>query len=315
MQLTTLEESGLEVSRDQIVSAFAPFVADTVGEDDSSWRDEIRRRKRKILRKYVRQLILGWLPAHQRSERAIIEEYTKAWQESEYAKYSLAVPPSRISPWEWKGKHMFASDIGATRFRQILLSSVIERVKPRRVLEVGCGNGMNLMLLACRYPDIEFVGVELTEQGHKAATGMQNLPSLPEELQAYAPLPLTDTSGFQRIDFRQGTATDLPFEDDSFDLVFTVLALEQMERIRSKALSEIARVAASYTLMIEPFYEVNSKGWARRNVVRRNYFRGRISDLSRFGLNPVLATDDFPQETFLKACAVLSEKTAASAPA
>ena len=92
MQLTTLEESGLEVSRDQILSAFAPFVAGTVGEDDSSWRDEVRRRKRKVLRKYVRQLALGWLPAHQRSERAIIDEYTKAWRESEYASIASLSP-------------------------------------------------------------------------------------------------------------------------------------------------------------------------------------------------------------------------------
>jgi ubiquinone/menaquinone biosynthesis C-methylase UbiE len=309
MHLTKLEESGLEVSRDQLASAFAPFVESTVGADEPAWRDEIRRRKRKILRKYLRQLVLGWLPAHQRSESAIIEEYTKAWHESEYAKYSLAVPLSRISPWEWNGHHMFASDIGATRFRQILLSSIIDRVRPRRVLEVGCGNGMNLMLLACRYPDIEFVGLELTEQGHKAATGMQDLPDLPEDMKTYAPLPLSDTSGFKRIDFRQGTAAAMPFDDGSFDLVYSVLALEQMEQVRSKALSEIARVSRSHTFMIEPFYDVNSKGWPRRNVVRRNYFRGRIGDLPRFGLNPILATDDFPQETFLKACAVLSEKT------
>jgi hypothetical protein len=43
-------------------------------------------------------------------------------------------------------------------------------------------------------------------------------------------------------------------------------------------------------------------------VIRRDYFRGRIDDLAGYGLQPVVATHDFPQEYFLKACAVLSEK-------
>jgi hypothetical protein len=43
-------------------------------------------------------------------------------------------------------------------------------------------------------------------------------------------------------------------------------------------------------------------------VLRRDYFRGRIDDLRRHGLEPVLALGDFPQEAFLKTCAVLAEK-------
>lgn len=45
----------------------------------------------------------------------------------------------------------------------------------------------------------------------------------------------------------------------------------------------------------------------------RDYFRGRIDDLSCHGLTPVLAIKDFPQEYFLKTCAVLTEKAAAPA--
>ena len=43
-------------------------------------------------------------------------------------------------------------------------------------------------------------------------------------------------------------------------------------------------------------------------MIRRNYFRGRIADLPAYGLKPGIITDDFPQEVFLRACAVLSEK-------
>ncbi len=128
----------------------------------------------------------------------------------------------------------------------------------------------------------------------------------------FAPLPLADPSAFRRIEFHQGNAIRLPFEDGAFDLVYTVLALEQMEVVRAQALAEVARVAALHTLMIEPFRDVNQALWPRLNVLRRDYFRGRIDDLRQYGLDPVLALDDFPQEAFLKACAVLAERRVAS---
>lgn len=61
--------------------------------------------------------------------------------------------------------------------------------------------------------------------------------------------------------------------------------------------------------MIEPFRDVNQDFWPRLNVYRRDYFRGSIEDLRGFGLEPRLATADFPQEVFLKVCLVLAERT------
>ena len=310
MRFTPLIESGLEISGEDIAAVFRPFVSRFVNNGDPEWCAEIQRRKRKILRKYLAQLFLGWMPAKQRRESTVSEEYSKAWQADEYAKYSLTVPPPRLKPWEWRGRHMFASDIGAVRFRQLLLSRVVEQVKPRSVLEVGCGNGINLLLLACRYPEIEFTGIELTQQGHQAAVKLQKLATLPQPMQDYAPLPLVDPTAFRRIRFLQGNAICLPFGDRSIDLVFTVLAVEQMERVRHQALQEIARVVRRHILMIEPFRDVNDSGWPRRNVIRRNYFRGRIANLSGYGFRPLLAIRDFPQEVFLKVCAVLAEREA-----
>ena len=98
------------------------------------------------------------------------------------------------------------------------------------------------------------------------------------------------------------------FPTGASDLVYTVLALEQMERVRDAALREIARVARHHYFGIEPFRDVNASGWERLYVLGRDYFRGRIADLPRYGLVPTLACSDFPQERFLKACAVLAER-------
>lgn len=308
MQFSTWSDSGLDISREEIRSLFAPFVARQVDAHDPEWNEDLYERKRTILRDYLKCVLSLRSFCSQRDKASIIDEYSKAWHPDEYKSYRLDGSPPRLSPWEYHDERMYASDVGGTRVRQLILVRILERVKPRRVLEVGCGNGINLLMLASRFPDIEFTGLELTREGHQAAVGFQTQEQLPAAIADYMPLPPRDTSAFRKIRFVQGSAAKLPFEDNEFDLVYTVLALEQMEGIRDKALSEVARVAGQHTLMLEPFRDVNDSGWPRANVIRRQYFRGTIDELPRYGLTPELALNDFPQETFLKACAVLSEK-------
>jgi len=318
MRRSSLAESGLDVSPEEVSRLFAPFVLRRFAPDDPEWTAEIARRQRKIGKRYWKRRLLGWLPSWQRRGDTVLGEYTKAWAGIDYAQYDPgAGAPPRPSPWIWRDECWFASDIGATRVRQLLLVRWIERLRPARVLEVGCGNGVNLMLLAGRFPDVRFAGVDLTRTGPRAAAALQREAVLPRALQDFAPLPLADPSAFRRVRFTTGDAARLPFADRSVDLVLTVLALEQMERVREAALREIARVARRHVLMIEPFREVNDRGWPLRYVVARDYFRGRISELSGYGLVPVAALDDFPQEAYLRACAVLAEVPAAhrSAPA
>lgn len=308
MQFSTLADSGIGITRDEFADLFEPFVARQFSGDDPVWVADISRRKRKILKKYIRSLLLGWLPAYQRNQVAVIKEYSRAWHINGYSQYNLEQPLRRLGPWVNNGEHMFASDLGATRVRQLLLIRIIEMLKPRNVLEVGCGNGINLLLLAGRFPEIRFSGLELTREGNQAALEFQKLRHLPRSLQEYAPLAIHDTTAFRGIRFRQGNAADMQFRSGEFDLVYTVLALEQMERIRDQALAEISRVTRRYTLMMEPFRDVNDHGWQRLNTIQRDYFRGFIDDLEKFGLDPILALHDFPQELFLKAVIVLSER-------
>ena len=308
MEFSTWTESGLDISHKEIYSIFAPFVDQKFVSHDPEWRAEIRRRKFAITRKCLKLILLNRSTRTQRSKKAVIEEYSKAWHPDGYSSYCLKGPFPRLSPWEYRGENMFASDVGSTRVRQLILIRILEHLKPRRVIEIGCGNGINLLMLAGRFPEIEFTGVELTHEGHRAALGFQQRDTMPEAMMQYIPLPLKDDLAFKRINFVQGTASDLPFEDGEYDLVYTILALEQMEGIRDKALLEIARVSNSYALMLEPFRDVNAWVWPRANVIQRQYFRGSIDDLPRYGLKPMVAVNDFPQEVFLKACMVLSRK-------
>ena len=65
----------------------------------------------------------------------------------------------------------------------------------------------------------------------------------------------------------------LALPDASQDLVFSVQALEQMESIRERALSEMARVSRKYVVMFEAFRDWNATGLHRDCIVGKNYFQ------------------------------------------
>lgn len=307
MQLTPAATSPLAIDDALIWRLFEPFVDGA--RDPAQWRGEAARRRRKLLKNYLGRTLFGWLTGDRRDETVVLEEYNDAWSGIDLDRYSTdRFPQDDFTPWVWRDRRLFASDYGGTRYRQLLLSRAIQRAAPRSVLEIGCGNGINLILLACRFPEIAFTGLELTEAGQRAAMDFQaRHATLPQGLRDYAPEPLPDPAGFKRIRFERGSAADLPFADRSFDLVQTVLALEQMEQIRDRALREMARVTARHSFNIEPFRDVNT-GWSRLYIQRRNYFSAAIDDLRGYGLVPQWAVADFPQELFLKACAVFSQK-------
>jgi SAM-dependent methyltransferase len=302
--LSPLEELPLGITRSEVERVFAPFVKT----DNDLWKIRFARRNNKIWRLYLKRRLFGWRRDSQRLKSNVAREYNDEWLAIDHRSYSLDAAPGKQSLWQWGNQLALASNRGGTRVRQLLLVRTLELLKPKRVLEVGCGNGINLLLLAGRFPEIEFTGIDLTQEGPAAAQRVQQQNALlPTHLQAFAPLSLHDPAAFKRVTFKSGDAASLPFAENSFDLVITVLALEQMERIRDQALNEIARVSAGHAFMIEPFRDANESGIARRYVVARDYLRARIADLPAHGMQPLWATTDMPQEAFLKACAVLAK--------
>ncbi len=94
---------------------------------------------------------------------------------------------------------------------------------PRRVLDVGCGTGYLLRLLAARYPQAaELAGVDAA-------------PSMIETAEQAAEDP--------RLRFTVGTAERLPFPDDAFDLLVSTTSFDHWTDQRA-GLGECARVLA-----------------------------------------------------------------------
>lgn len=315
MQLSRLEDCGLGVSESQLLECMDPFVLrsfDRSG-DDSEWRADLRRRRKLLAKRAWRPLLFGVRRQHGgRDTSAIQGEYDSKWVGRTLDHYDVTKGHAQKGvPWLWRDHRFFASALGGTRLRLLLLNRAVAMTEPKRVLEIGCGTGMNLFILACQFPEIEFSGVELTEGGCAFAKRFQELETLPEAIQGFAPggaESIRDPEAFRRVRIQRGDASQLPFEKGAFDFVATVLALEQMEMVRNQALTELSRVTADVACMIEPFRESNRGPWAKAYIAWRDYFRGKIAELPNYNLTPELASEDFPQKYFEKAAMVLARK-------
>jgi len=75
---------------------------------------------------------------------------------------------SGVDDWErhWLAFGESASDNPAQAYRRALIAASIERgPRPRRILDLGCGQGDLLAALHARWPDAELVGVDLSAEG------------------------------------------------------------------------------------------------------------------------------------------------------
>jgi hypothetical protein len=158
-----------------------------------------------------------------------------------------------------------------------------------------------------QFPSVSFSGVELTQAGIAAAAAYAADHGTAATLAPFAVAPLRDPEAPRRLSLSQGNADALALPDQSVDLVFTVLALEQMESVRAAALAELARVARRHVVMIEPFADWNTEPHRRGYIARHHYFASTIEGLRDAGLAPVLATVDMPNKLSFRAGLVVAE--------
>jgi len=283
------DELGLDVKDDEIAATFEPFVRDRYDREDPEWSAIVDERRARAARKVFDrpEAEVKWT-----MERTL-RSYAKTW--------GVGVEPwldthGAVAPCEWRHEGMMAQVMGIKRVHQLMLMRVIDKLRPRTVLEVGSGNGINLLVLSARFPESRFAGIELTEAGVAAPTAVITEPELPASVRDYSPEPLVDLQAHTRLDVRQGNAKVLPFEDGSFDLVYSVLALELMEEIRGDVLAEMRRVSGGHVAMVEPFYEWHATGLRRELIVARGYFAQPIEGLDELGLEPIVAMADMPHK-------------------
>jgi arsenite methyltransferase len=102
-----------------------------------------------------------------------------------------------------------------------------------RLLDVGCGRGAVAILAAKRLTHGKAVGVDIWSSSGQSGNAYE-VPLRNAEIEGVA----------ERLQLHTGDARELPFPDESFDVVTTSLALHHIpsESGRSRSLDEILRV-------------------------------------------------------------------------
>jgi ubiquinone/menaquinone biosynthesis C-methylase UbiE len=164
-------------------------------------------------------------------------------------------------------------------FNKSLRGYVVKVAQPTvgmKVLEVGCGTGTNLELFADS--GCEIAGIDLS-------------PSM----MGLAKKKLGDSA-----DLRLGDASEMPFDDGSFDLILSFLTLHEMPaEVRAPVMREMVRVARSEgRLLLIDYFPGRFKfpqGWFYRAVILAiefgagwEHFQNHRDFLARKGLPTLL---------------------------
>lgn len=243
---------------------------------------------------------------HRRNSDLVQQKYEGIWENLKWSELAPEYPREHLM--RWMDKYYLGNVWALPRVHLAILGKAIDKYKPKKVLEVGSGRGLNLILLGARFPEIEFIGLELSESGVYWAKKVDSEPNLPSELVRYSPFTWSCPRIPGRVRFVQGTATKLPFEDRHFDLVYTRQALEQMEPYRDQVFSEIYRVCEQIGVFIEAFRDWNNSGTCRHRIIAKDYFSARISDLRGYGFEPVITRNDLPTKTYMNVGLVIARK-------
>ncbi|HEY9746175.1 MAG TPA: class I SAM-dependent methyltransferase [Oculatellaceae cyanobacterium] len=244
-----------------------------------------------------------------KTRSAVYKIWNQQWKENLRLREAFFSPDLAPTPYLWGQRLLMMTNAAGVLTRILISKQIIEALQPRNIVEIGCGDGLNLIFLASMFPNIQFTGIELTPQGVQTARTFQaQHVRLPEYMVCQFPEWITDRIAFKNITFKQGNATKLTEKDNGFDLVLTCVALEQMEAFRHQALSEISRIAKRWAVMTEPFRNFNSSGPSQIYIEKYNYFQGAIQDLPSYGLEPILHCNDLPQKLNLRAGTVVCRK-------
>ena len=153
---------------------------------------------------------MGSIPPHEPIDR--FDEIWRGWQDLTPVEVRLA-------------QHVE----GRARFLAALERHLM-RVRPFRVLEVGCGSAIDLAILAKRVPGVQPIGLDISAQGLRVAKTFLGYFGGPFGL-------------------CRGDTFSLPFADESFGMVFSQGLLEHF-RDPSSALREQVRVLAGGGILV-----------------------------------------------------------------
>ena len=183
-------------------------------------------------KKYLRQLQQRWFGENvNRDKNYVIDNYTKTGTRDLDLYFN-----------ETQNRCVFDGQLttrSAKEVRDFYIDTLAEQIKSsgaKRILEVGCGTSLNIYLLSQRFPEIHFEGIDIT----------------PERLEVGKKWLKAEKNFVPNV--HVGDATQLAYEDDAFDIIYTVHCFEQIDQYALAGTKEACRVAKKKVVFLEPDY-------------------------------------------------------------
>lgn len=133
------------------------------------------------------------------------------------------------------------------------------------ILEVGCGNCINLYNLKGEYP-VKLTGIDIASNRIKIAS--EYFGDSIAGIDLIAPLSITE---------------ETPFPENHFDVVFSMHCLEQIAYDSRAAIAEMYRIAKKKVVLIEPVYE-HGNAAQRLYLTAQDHNRVLLRSIQELGL-------------------------------
>lgn len=282
---------------DQVKQLIEPYIVEYLGSNIDS--------RRFLTKSYLKRIIPSIVSriGRQRTVERVKEAYENTWNNEDFSDFSST--NGRLGSGHYNGQKIRLLKTGPKRIHLFILSEMINALKPESVLEIGCGIGVNIAYLSRVFVNIEFSGLELSESGVDRAKDIIKSP--PSELINFYPSPVNQSCNFSRFpNLYCASAEQMPIPDNKYDFVYSVQALEQMNKIRSLVYQEIHRVASHYVCFLEAFREFN-RGKQALNIIKSGYFRGTVKELDEYGYEVMEIYDNLPNIEKMNVVCILAK--------
>ena len=211
------------------------------------------------------------------SKREKMRSWTEGmtWDQLVYGNASYEDPTASSSRFVLLGDRIVWSTIREPRVRLLasIERAIADCVAPGgTIVELGSGDGRNLLYLKRRFGDRTFIGLEISPASVKIA----------QEFSSRYGLPVTFIEG--------DVAKDLPqlLRNLHVDLVFSCHTLQMMPRLVRQALRLMLGLALTHIVLFEPVSELWP--WDRRGIVSR--IRCLNADQARGIMHAISETTD-----------------------
>ena len=218
-----------------------------------------------------------------REESSVKEQYSGNYSEETNETFMMKRRSMFLN-----GKHV--PDFPVIEHKKILMkrfADVFTEFKPESLLELGSGRGFNILSLAVLCPDIKKMrGVELSPRGVETARmNFKNPPlALLSQLTSVSKEEVARRLAGRDIDFVEGSITKLPFENKSFDAVFSNSVIEQIPKEYPSVFSEALRVARKVGVWSEPFREAQRHHPMKLLFLKNtDHFRSSFKEVEKVG--------------------------------